>query len=159
MHCRLVEELSEMLKPFFVDKDDEPSERSLISALGDSYESFAELVQLSDSLLQEWKFYSPKYGWALKIFQKKKVLFYLTPGAGQFYFGMAVRENERDLILDSDVSAVTRSVLANEKKILEGYPLRIEVKNRDQLTDIKKAIRILDKERRLKLSGQENFRS
>jgi len=140
-----------MMKPFFIEKDDKPTEKSLTKALGDSYESFAELVKLSESLMQEWKFYSPKYGWSFKVFQKKKVLFYLTPGAGQFSFGMALRENEKDLVLDSDISKELKATLANEKKIMEGYPLRIEVHTEEQLTDIRKVIALLDKERKMNL--------
>ena len=140
-----------MLKPFFVEKDKQPTGKSLAEALGGSYESFVELVRLTDSLIQDWKFYSPKYGWSLKVFQKKKVLFYLTPNAGQFSYGMALRESERDLILGSNISDELKVVLADEKKVMEGYPLRLEVQNNQQLTDINTVIGILNKERKVNL--------
>lgn len=140
-----------MQKPFFIEKQNKPSEKSLAGALKESYDSFIELVRLTDSLMQEWKFYSPKYGWSFKVFQKKKVLFYLTPGSGQFLLGMALRENEKDLILNSNVSAGLKADLVDGEKVMEGYPLRFEVKSKAQLTDIKKVIALLNIERRLNL--------
>lgn len=138
-------------KPFFVEKHNRPSEKSLADALKGSYQSFNELVRLTDSLMQEWKFYSPKYGWTFKVFQKKKVLFYLTPGFEQFSFGMALRENEKDLVLNSSVSVGLKTNLVDGEKVMEGYPLRVEVKNEEQLTDIKKIIALLNIERQLNL--------
>ena len=141
----------EMMKPSFIEKDKRPSEKSLSDTLENSYSAFAELVNMTAQLSQEWKFYSPKYGWNLKVFHKKKALFYLIPGAGQFTFGMALRENEKDLVLGSDVSEDLKTALAAGEKIMEGYPLKIIVKTRDQLTDIRKVIAVLDAARRLNL--------
>jgi len=140
-----------MLKPYFIEKGREPTEEMLRGALGESYKLFVELADLTAPLIQEWKFYSPKYGWSFKVFQKKKVLFYLTPGEGCFSFGMALRENEKDLVLNSEVSEKIRNTLSVEGKLMEGFPLRIKINKEIQLIDIKVIIRLVNEERRLGL--------
>jgi hypothetical protein len=112
---------------------------------------FVELRELTEPLVQEWKFYSPKYGWSFKVFQKKKALFYLTPNAGRFSFGMALRENERALVLASGVSQKIKETLAAETKVMEGYPLRLTVTSGRQLAGIKKVLKVLDEARGLGL--------
>lgn len=140
------------MKPYFTEKGIEPIEEMLENALGESYRLFVELVELTALLNQEWKFYSPKYGWSLKVFQKKKVLCYLTPGEGCFSFGMALRKNEKDLVLNSEVSENIKKTLSSEKKLMEGYPLRIKINNRVQIYDINNIIRFINKERNLGLA-------
>jgi hypothetical protein len=49
-----------MSEPFFVEKGVEPTEEMLVEALGDSYDLFAELVDLQRNSHLEWRFVNMK---------------------------------------------------------------------------------------------------
>ena len=63
----------------FIDKNKQPDEKSLIEKLEQSFnhwQSIQEYVEESyDNINNEWKFYGKNYGWQLKTFLKKIILF------------------------------------------------------------------------------------
>jgi len=67
---------------------------------------------------------------------------------------MALREHERDLILNSQLNPDIKTMLSSEKKVMEGYPLRLEVDSSEQIFDIIQVVRILNDERKLGLFSQ-----
>jgi hypothetical protein len=69
---------------------------------------------------------------------------------------MALREHERDLILNSQLNPDIKTMLSSEKKVMEGYPLRLEVDSSEQVFDIIQVVRILNDERNLGLFSQAN---
>jgi len=80
-------------------KEAVPDERKLKKALGGVYPAYQEILTFIDAYPREWKFYGPKFGWQLKVTQKGKALFYLTPQEGSFRLGFAVREKEKEVLL------------------------------------------------------------
>lgn len=67
----------------FVGKKEKPSPKDLADALGPAIAMWNQIIDRIGSELsvvdQEWKSYSPKYGWHLKLKLKKRNILYLSP--------------------------------------------------------------------------------
>ena len=67
----------------FLDKTKKPTQKDLKVALGKSYsywKSIYDLVYLKyPNALSEWNFPGQKYGWSVRIKDKKRVILYLLP--------------------------------------------------------------------------------
>ena len=116
-----------MTDAYFVEKAYPPEAAALRNALGSLYPAYKEVLALAEGLDLEWKYYGRKIGWQLKASRKGKALFYLTPLQQLFRVGMAVRESEREALLQSHLPARIKSELKSAKKYPEGYPLRLAI--------------------------------
>ena len=67
-----------MVERVFFDESTKPSEKSLRAALGDFYNNFKDLMDISDSFSKDWNF-SKRSGWMLKVHDKKRLFFTLFP--------------------------------------------------------------------------------
>ncbi|HEX8926801.1 MAG TPA: DUF3788 family protein [Terriglobales bacterium] len=67
----------------FIGKAERPTAKELSAALGPSAEAWNELVDWMAKehgvTVQEWKCYSPKYGWTVKLMLKKRAIVHLGP--------------------------------------------------------------------------------
>jgi len=67
----------------FMDKTIKPDQSMLEEKLGATAEFWKELkIHLEENygpITEDWKFYSQKYGWTLKMLRKKRNLFFFTP--------------------------------------------------------------------------------
>ena len=111
----------------FDGKESMPEETTLKKILGGVYSGYREILVLTDGFSHEWKYYSKKYGWQLKVGKKGKALFYLTPGEKSLRLGFAVREAEKDALLNSKLPAKVKEELKSAKRYPEGYPLRLAI--------------------------------
>lgn len=115
----------------FMNKDTEPTEEKLKQTLEDLYIYYKELMGIADSFLKEWKF-SKSSGWMLKVYDKKKALFYLIPLKNEFKISMAIRENEIKAFLEDNGLETLHSMIKSTKKYREGYALRFNVANEEE---------------------------
>lgn len=111
-----------------------PNDADIKQALGPMHAAYIQLMSQFEGIAQEWKFYGTKHGWQLKASIKGKALFYLVPRKRSFTFACAVREKERDFLLQSKLPSAIKSELLPAKKCAEGYPLRIQVCQRSDIT-------------------------
>jgi hypothetical protein len=111
----------------FNDNRNHPEIKDLKRLLGKSYAFYDEIVKLSRTYQQEWKFYGKKIGWQLKATGKGKALFYCTPMENSFRISFALRENEKEIIVKSGIAAHLKEQLKTAKKYPEGYPLRMVI--------------------------------
>ena len=110
----------------FTDKQQMPLETSLQAVLGSRFEDYQQLTVLVSSFSQAWNF-SGSSGWMLKVFDRKKALFYLIPLNNAFKISLTIRENERErLRKDADLSGLWEKISA-AKKYPEGYALQFLV--------------------------------
>jgi Protein of unknown function (DUF3788) len=112
----------------FMDPRQKPTEELLQSALGKSYAGYTALMDMVKSREREWTF-STKSGWALKVSDPKKALFYLTPLTNTLRIALTVREQERAALLSDNDLEDMHIELASAKKYPEGFALQFAVAN------------------------------
>jgi len=124
----------------FTDKSHEPTEQDLSENLGPTYKLWEEIKKsLSDEyghLAEEWKYYGQKYGWSLKLFYKKRNLFFFTVYGKYFRMGFTFGDKAVSAIEKSDLPKSIIEELKNAKKYVEGRGVRIEVKRQSDVENI-----------------------
>jgi hypothetical protein len=118
------------------DKSQTPDDSSLQATLESVFPFFKKLQDLTKSYTQEWKFYNTKSGWTYKIAGKKKALCWVTPYQGNLSIGFALRESEKETLLNSAISSHIREILSNAEKFPEGFALRLNIKNEAEFKDL-----------------------
>lgn len=121
----------------FTDKKEEINIDSLQKVLGNCASNYNDLMVLIKRFETKWTFYK---GWSQKVFDKKKALLYITPYYDGYIVSAAIRENERNNLLDNKNMSFIHQVLAATKKVSEGYPLRMEVTDNQLATMCNKVI-------------------
>jgi len=128
----------------FVDKSHRPTEKNISEILGTSYKLWEEIQNsLHDEygeLVKEWKYYGQKYGWSLKLFYKKRNLFFFTVYEKYFQIGFTLGDKAVAAIEKSDLPKSIIEELKNARKYVEGRGLRIEVK---KSSDVKNIIKLV----------------
>ena len=128
------------------DKTQPPTPRALAAALGNLMPLWNEIAQYVvthfPKAAEEWKFPGAKYGWSFRLKDKKRNLIYMTPAVGciqvAFVFGdKAVKE-----VLASSVSSAIKTDLKNAKRYVEGTGIRLSVRTKSDLEDVKRLVDI-----------------
>lgn len=120
-----------------------PDESKLEQVLGEMYDGYQEILTMTERCPREWKYYGKKFGWQLKVMHKWKTLLYLSPLKGSFRVGLAVRDDEREALLNSSLPPKVKQELTAAKKYPEGYPLRFLVKRESDMKSVRLAIQML----------------
>jgi hypothetical protein len=128
----------------FIDKLHKPTEKDLSEKLGAAYKYWEEIKKsLGDEygdLVEEWKYYGQKYGWSLKLFYKKRNLFFFAVYKKYFRIGFTFGDKAVSAIEKSDLPKSLIEELKNAKKYVEGRGLRIEVKKQNDVKNIIKLV-------------------
>jgi hypothetical protein len=122
-----------MVKRVFFDESTEPSEKSLRTELGQFYNNFKYIMDISDSFFKDWNF-SKRSGWMLKVHDKKKALFYVIPMKNEFMVSMAIRDNERIQCMNDFELKMIHDKLLAAKKYREGFLIRFKTSDDDYET-------------------------
>jgi len=130
----------------FTDKSIEPDNDRLLKVLAESGKFWEEIKQhikeKHGNTTEEWKFYSAKYGWTLKTLLKKRNLFFFTPLDGYFRIGFVFGDKAVATVEQSNLPDDIKTELKNARKYVEGRGLWIEVKNQENVENVKKLINI-----------------
>ncbi len=129
----------------FIDQTISPTEQDLASTLNSSYNHFVRLKDLTGQMVHEWKYYSKKSGWVVKVHNHQKALFYLTPLANKFQIGMTLNEAEKSTLLSSMTDERKKTEIKKAHKYPEGYPLRFMVESENELNQVVNILNILNK--------------
>lgn len=92
--------------------------------------------------VEEWHVSVKKYGWGYRIKDKKRAIIYLSPREGFFLVAMVFGQKSTDQILASDISQKIKSELMSSKVYMEGRVIRLEIHDKNFITDIKKLVEI-----------------
>ena len=130
-------------EPYFTSNDVIPDELKLKRVLGDLFLSYQEVLSLTEDFPHEWKFYGKKFGWQLKVVRRGKALLYLVPFKNSFRLGFALREKERDALLNSKLAAKAKAELEMARKYPEGYPVRLNVNKASEMESVRLIIQTL----------------
>ena len=123
-----------------------PAEPELQKALAGSYSLWTELrVHVKTQypkFVEEWNYPGQKYGWSYRLKDKKRVIIYLLPREGYFKAAMVFGQKASEMILESSVKEEIKEELRIAKVYAEGRGIRIDIKSKAIVKDIKKLIDI-----------------
>jgi hypothetical protein len=130
----------------FVDKLNPPDETVLAAALGDAMTLWRDIRNRLEgrygALVEDWKFYSKKSGWTMKLLLKKRNLFFSFPQDGCFSVSFVFGDKAVALVQQSSLPETIVSDLVNARKYAEGRGVLIEVKSPEDVGYIVKLVEI-----------------
>jgi hypothetical protein len=117
----------------FDDKASEPTDAEVAKVLGATSPLWIDLKALVasqfDPLAEDWTFSGKKWGWALRLKQKKRAVLYMTPSNGIFYVGFALGEKAVAAANTSDLPQSLLEIINGSQKFAEGRGVRLEVRS------------------------------
>ena len=126
----------------FIGSTVRPSEADLEKALGDAkcaWDSLiADLAAEHGVSTQEWKSYSSKAGWSLRLLRGKRTIVWLAPCAGRFRVAVILGDRAVQAARRCGLPARVLKSLDEAEKYPEGTGLRLEVKGMRDLPAVKK---------------------
>ena len=99
-----------------------PTTRELTTLLGESYAAFLALTRRRPSVSREWRRYSKKSPWVLKVSQGDRTLFYASPVADAFEVTVVLGERAIAAALGGRVSKNLHPAIRAAKAYVEGRP-------------------------------------
>lgn len=130
-----------MTNNIFTNKLEQPNEEILSTALGKSYKNWKAIKKYIEdncgTSTEEWKFYGQKIGWTLKIFLRKRNLFFVTVCNGFFRISFVLGGKAVAAAEQSRLPQTIIEELVNAKKYAEGRGIRIEVKSQKDVETIR----------------------
>lgn len=126
----------------FIGHPKQPSESELTKELGKKKllwdEVLAELDRVGVSDL-EWKSYSSKSGWVLKVIRKKRVIVYLSPMRGAFRASFVLGDKAIAVAKGAKLPAKILKLVSEGTKYPEGTAVRVVVNSR---SDVSAAVKL-----------------
>jgi len=130
----------------FKDKTIKPDARAMAKELGKTAGYWEKLRTGLENdfgeLNEDWKFYGQKSGWVLKLLQKKRNIFFMTPQKGFFRISFVFGDRAVSEVEKSDISESIKESLRIARKYAEGRGLQIEVKTENDVDIVKKLVQI-----------------
>ena len=126
----------------FIGRTEQPTEKELAAALGTSKAAWDqlldELARESGVNVREWKCYSPKWGWSLRVKRRERTIVWLSPSPGRFnvlfILGGKAMQAARQLKLPQRIV----KAMNDAPKYPEGTGVRLEVKSPKDVAALKK---------------------
>lgn len=129
-----------------MDKGKKPGEAELKSALSKTFPCWKTIEEFTlkaePSAKGDWHFSGAKFGWSFRISDKKRVIIYLLPRDKFFKCAFVFGGKAYEAVMASDASDEIKNELKAAKPYAEGRGIRIEVKSKTILSDIKKLVKI-----------------
>jgi hypothetical protein len=130
----------------FTEKNKIPLEEDLIAALGTNFRLWKDVkefvIQNYPQTIEHWNFSGEKYGWGLRLRDKKRVIVYMIPCDGYFKIGLVYGEKATNDSKKSSLSATILSIIESAPVYAEGRGFRIDLKDNSYLADLRKLILI-----------------
>jgi len=125
----------------FDDKSTEPQTMELRSTLGRSSVHWDNLVAHVEAEFAPsnatWNFAGAKWGWSLRLKQKKRTVLYMTPCNKFFLVGFALGKKAVEAAHALPLSGSTLATIDAATRYAEGRGVRIEVKTKKDLAAVK----------------------
>jgi hypothetical protein len=126
----------------FDDKSEKPVTEDLVRMLGRTgthWDDFRTHIAAEYAPLDEtWTFAGAKWGWSLRLRQKKRTVVTMIPCKGHFLLGFALGEKAVTAAHDSRLPDSVLAVIDEAEQYPEGRAVRIEVRNKKDRESAKK---------------------
>ena len=125
----------------FIGKTEMPSDADLGKALDSAKPVWDQLIaDLAQHQVttQEWRCYSPKAGWALRLKRGKRTIVWLAPCEGRFRVSFILGDKAVLAARHSGLSARIIELIDQAEKYPEGTGVRLELKGRKDLPTVMK---------------------
>ena len=132
----------------FDNKLKKPKDDELGTALGKTKQLWLELKEYlrneykNKAISEEWKYYGKSSGWTLLFKSKKRTILYLFPGQGFFIVLFVFGEKATISAEQHPLPQIILESIRNAKPYVEGRSFRVEVKNVQDLENVKKLVEI-----------------
>jgi len=121
-----------------------PNDKDLQIELGEAYAFWKEIMDFVflkyPKAAMEWSYPGSKYGWSFRLKDRKRVIIYLLPRERYFKAAFVFGQKAYELVLDSPISESIKTELAAARVYAEGRGIRIDVKDKNVIDDIKQLI-------------------
>jgi len=135
-----------MATSVFIDKEDIPNDDKLASVLGKTISVYNGIIEFLkneyEDIKPEWKHYGKNSGWILKVFLKKRNLFFLFPCDGYFKISFVFGTKAIAEIEKSSLPETLKTELRNARQYAEGKGIQLTVKKQTDLKLIKNLLKI-----------------
>lgn len=126
------------------DKTVEPVSSEVAKVLGPSkglwYDLVARMETSYGPLTEAWSFSGAKYGWSLRLKQKKRTILYLIPQTDTFLVGIVLGDRALSQLRRGDLSREVLDIIDAAPRYGEGTGFRIPVATAADCTEIETVI-------------------
>lgn len=125
----------------FDDKTKKPTAAELEEMLGRTSAHWVELLAHVSTecapLDETWSFAGAKWGWSLRLKQKKRTVLYMTPCKRHFLVGFVLGEKAVKAAHAADLPDSILAAIDGARKYVEGRGVRIEIRGKKDLEAVK----------------------
>ena len=125
----------------FDDKSQEPQTNELEETLGRTKTHWNNLTAHIAAEFapcgMTWGFAGAKWGWSLRLKQKKRTVLYMTPCRKHFLVGFALGEKAVKAAREGGLPASVMKTIEEAPKYAEGRGVRLEIRNKKDLEAVK----------------------
>ena len=130
-----------MALSLFDDKSKQPTKQMLAKAIGKQYQLWTDIaehvVEKYPKAIEEWKYPGVKYGWSFRLKDKKRNIIYMMPSDGYIMVAFVFGDKGVDDVQESSLPQSIKDELRNAKKYVEGRGIRLQVRIKADVANIK----------------------
>lgn len=119
-----------------------PTESEMAAALGEMYPAFQALVGRAGPGAAEWRRYSLKSPWVLKVSQGKRSLFYARPESGHVLVTVLLGGRAVEAALAGQVSKRLHASIREAKVYPEGRPVSVVIRKPSDIAGVEQLIAV-----------------
>jgi len=119
-----------------------PAPSELRKMLGGAHGAYQALKSMHDGSTCEWKRYSKKGPWALKVSRGERTLFYVKPVAGSFEVTVVLGPRATEAALAGRVSTSLHASIRAARAYSEGRPVRLVVRSEADLVVVEQLVAV-----------------
>ncbi len=105
-----------------------PRDEEIRARLGPAFELYRAFVG-SGPFVPQWKYYGAKYGWSLKLFEKKRNLCFLGPKEGVLDVSFILGDRAREAALAGPADEEIAGLLRDARHYPEGWGVKVSVRD------------------------------
>lgn len=131
-----------MLTNAFIDKPKKPTEEELAAVLGPAKALWdrlaADLARENGVDVQEWRSYSPKAGWSLRLKRKKRTIVWMSPFRGCFQVMFILGDRAVKAARQSKLPQRVIKIIDKAPRYPEGTGIRMNMRGPKDIAIVKR---------------------